>query len=121
MKKEEIDAIRDKIINEIDSLETDIISLVEASKPVAPDVAIGRLTRMEAINSKGINEANLRSSKSRLSGPKRLRYSCIGSRSVEEPPSPNSQSQVSVFPHELLVNCTSNGSQPSSLSTTNSE
>ena len=29
------------------------------AKPVAPDNAIGRLTRMEAINSKGINEAAL--------------------------------------------------------------
>ena len=31
-----------------------------ASAPVSPDNAIGRLTRMEAINSKGINEAALR-------------------------------------------------------------
>ncbi len=43
-----------------------IQSLEETSKPVAPDNAIGRLTRMEAINSKSISEASLNSSRSKL-------------------------------------------------------
>ena len=36
------------------------------SKPIAPDNAIGRLTRMEAINAKSINDANIRTAKIRL-------------------------------------------------------
>jgi DnaK suppressor protein len=35
-------------------------------QPIAPDDAIGRLTRMEAINAKSVSEANLRSSQIRL-------------------------------------------------------
>ncbi len=56
-----------KIAQEIESLTASISSLEEMSKPVAPDVSIGRLTRMEALSSQGISEANLRSSRSRLS------------------------------------------------------
>ena len=36
------------------------------SKPVSPDNAIGRLTRMDAINSKSINEASLEKAKQTL-------------------------------------------------------
>lgn len=43
-----------------------IESFTETSKPVAPDDAIGRLTRMEAINSKSISEASLNSAKAKL-------------------------------------------------------
>ena len=59
--------LKTKILEEIESLKVSIESLQEMSKPVAPDVSIGRLTRMEAINAKSINDANLRSSKNRLS------------------------------------------------------
>lgn len=67
MEKTEKKRIKDKILEEMKNLKTTMTSLEESAKPVAPDVAIGRLTRMEAINSKEINEANLRSSRSRLS------------------------------------------------------
>jgi len=40
--------------------------LGKMSKPIAPDNAIGRLTRMEAINAKSINDANIRTAKIRL-------------------------------------------------------
>ena len=59
--------IREKIIEEISSLEGKISSLSEAAKPVSPDNAIGRLTRLEAMGSQGISEANLRAAKGRLS------------------------------------------------------
>lgn len=39
----------------------------ESSKPVEPDNAIGRLTRMEAINAKHISEASLNNARARLS------------------------------------------------------
>jgi DnaK suppressor protein len=67
MKTEEKLRLKEKIVEDIGLLKKSIPSLEQASKPVAPDDAIGRLTRMEAISSQGINEANLRASKSRLS------------------------------------------------------
>ena len=55
------------IINEeIESLKNNIAALKEATKPIPPDNAIGRLTRMDAINTKSINEANLRNAKIKL-------------------------------------------------------
>lgn len=61
-----INQVRAKIKEEIARLDGDIQRLREVSKPVAPDNAIGRLSRMDAINSKSINEANLRSAQERL-------------------------------------------------------
>jgi DnaK suppressor protein len=43
-----------------------ISSLKERTKPISPDSAIGRLSRMEAINEKSIHEANLRKAEQRL-------------------------------------------------------
>ena len=40
--------------------------LTEAGKPVEPSVALGRLTRMEAISEKGVNEEMLRQTRARL-------------------------------------------------------
>ena len=54
------------IIEEIETVKVDIVSYTELSKPVSPDSSIGRITRMEAINSKSINEASLINSKNRL-------------------------------------------------------
>jgi DnaK suppressor protein len=48
-------AIREKIT----ALRADIAAFKTLAQPVAPDAAIGRLTRMEAINSKSINAAAL--------------------------------------------------------------
>ena len=50
----------------IRKVEEEIARCKEETKPVAPDNAIGRLTRMEAINAKSIKEANLRSATQRL-------------------------------------------------------
>ena len=66
MTPEDKDLLRDKILAEMDSLRKSISQLEESSKPVAPDNAIGRLTRMEAINSKSIHEASLSSARARL-------------------------------------------------------
>ncbi len=43
-----------------------ISSLEDITKPISPDNSIGRLSRMEAINEKSINEENLRQNKIRL-------------------------------------------------------
>ena len=63
-QKTELRALIDK---EIKELKLTIDRVKETVQPVAPDDAIGRLTRMEAINAKSISEANLRSSQIRLS------------------------------------------------------
>lgn len=54
--------IRDKI----ESVKGDIVSYTELTQPVAPDDAIGRLTRMDAIGNKSINEAALREARNTL-------------------------------------------------------
>jgi len=66
MEKRERAKLKKKIIADIESLKSDIASLEKTTKPIAPDVAIGRLTRMEPIGSRNISEANLRSARSRL-------------------------------------------------------
>lgn len=58
--------LRQHIRQEQTKVKGDIASLSEQTGPVAPDNAIGRLTRMDAINSKNINEAKLRDARSRL-------------------------------------------------------
>lgn len=66
MMDKERETLRRKIRSQIDDLKSEIKSHEEASKPVAPDNAIGRLTRMEAINARSISEANLHSARARL-------------------------------------------------------
>lgn len=62
--------LKELIETEIKAVEAEIPRMEEQARPVAPDNAIGRLTRMEAINSKSINEASLRSLKAKLTGLK---------------------------------------------------
>jgi DnaK suppressor protein len=66
MDTEDRKVLEIKIVDAIEEEKKLIKSLKETSKPVAPDNAIGRLTRMEAINSKSISEASLNSAKSKL-------------------------------------------------------
>lgn len=40
------------------------------TKPIAPENAIGRVSRMDAINNKSVNEAALRQAKNKLKGLK---------------------------------------------------
>lgn len=40
----------------------------EMTKPVSPDVAIGRISRMDAINNKSVMEAALRTAEEKLKG-----------------------------------------------------
>jgi DnaK suppressor protein len=67
MNEEQKNTLRALITKEIDELNFTIERVKETVRPVAPNDAIGRLTRMEAINAKSISEANLRSSRIRLS------------------------------------------------------
>jgi DnaK suppressor protein len=70
-RKQEMDqkdrsAIKSQILSEIEKVKGDIVSLGQQTGPVKPDAAIGRLTRMEAISSRGISAAKLRDAKGRL-------------------------------------------------------
>lgn len=58
--------LKQKIIDEIELQKSLIDSLTATSKPVSPDNAIGRLTRMEAINSQNISEASLKSARAKI-------------------------------------------------------
>ncbi len=60
MEKAERDKLEEHIRDRLRAIDDDIAAFRASSAPVAPDNAIGRLTRMEAINSQNINEAALR-------------------------------------------------------------
>jgi len=58
--------IREEVKKKIQETEKLLLSLKKQAKPVAPDRAIGRLTRMDAIQQKNMSEANLQSAKEKL-------------------------------------------------------
>jgi len=60
--------IKELIVQKIKQTEDHIKELEELTRPVAPDVAIGRVSRMDAINNKSVNEAALRQAKEKLRG-----------------------------------------------------
>lgn len=60
--------IHQRIEEEIITVEQDLAALGELIKPVEPDNAVGRLSRMEAISAKSINEAAHATARSRLNG-----------------------------------------------------
>jgi len=57
-----------KISEEIKKTEIIIADYKELVKPIAPDCAIGRVSRMDAINNKSVTEAALRQSQKKLNG-----------------------------------------------------
>ena len=66
MQKQEKKKLAVQIRAKIETVKKDIVSYTELSQPVPPDDAIGRLTRMDAIGNKSINEANLREAQNTL-------------------------------------------------------
>ena len=52
--------IRQKIHSRMELTKDDISDLEEMTKPIAPENAIGRISRMDAINNRSVNEAALR-------------------------------------------------------------
>jgi DnaK suppressor protein len=67
MKTEERQELKRRIEEEIEAQRVLIASLSETSKPVAPDNAIGRLSRMEALNDRAVSEASLNAARHKLS------------------------------------------------------
>ncbi|WP_319590243.1 TraR/DksA C4-type zinc finger protein [uncultured Draconibacterium sp.] len=58
--------IRAQLIAEIAKTEKLIQEYSELTKPVEPENAIGRISRMDAINNKSVTEATLRKAKDKL-------------------------------------------------------
>ena len=64
--------IEQNIRNEISLTEELIAEYKELTKPVAPDDAIGRISRMDAINNKSVTEASLRQAEEKLKNLERV-------------------------------------------------
>ena len=75
----ELENIKEKILSEIKKTEELIKEYKELSKPIAPDSAIGRVSRMDAINNKSISEASLRPAENKLKNLQRV-FSQLGSK-----------------------------------------
>jgi len=65
MKNEDLD-VKQRILDEISKTEGLIVEYKEMTKPVAPDCAIGRISRMDAINNNSVTEASLRQAEEKL-------------------------------------------------------
>lgn len=63
--------IKEKIESEIQKTENLIFEYIQLTKPVEPENAIGRISRMDAINNKSVTEAALRKAKEKL---EKLKY-----------------------------------------------
>lgn len=61
--KEKVKAAIEEKIAELDAR---LLELKEATKPMGLDSAIGRISRMDYINNKTIDEANIRTSEAKL-------------------------------------------------------
>ncbi len=75
----EIKDIKQKILDEISKTEKLIEKYKEMTKPIAPDVAIGRISRMDAINNKSVTEAALRQAEEKLRNLHRV-FSQLGTK-----------------------------------------
>lgn len=60
------DLLRQKLEAQIVLTEKKIVGYEEMSAPVSPDDAIGRVSRMDAINNKSVVEAALRTARAKL-------------------------------------------------------
>lgn len=60
------DLVRKTIQEQISEAENELEILKELTAAVAPDDSIGRITRMDAINNKSVNDAAYRNTRKRL-------------------------------------------------------
>ncbi len=66
LTEDELKQLKEKFESEISEIEARIPSMKEHSKPVSPDNAIGRISRIEAIQEKEMAERGLRDATERL-------------------------------------------------------
>ena len=60
MNKEDKQDIKKRILEELKKTEELILDYKESTKPISPENAIGRVSRMDAINNKSVVQAALR-------------------------------------------------------------
>lgn len=65
LKSSDIQLIKNKIASQLKKIEEDLVEYTELTKPISPENAIGRISRMDAINNKSVNEAALRNTKNK--------------------------------------------------------
>ena len=71
--------LKTKILEKITETKRKIGLLEETSKPISPENSIGRVSRMDAINNKGVSDAALRNAKRQLNSLE------LAATKVEEP------------------------------------
>ncbi len=71
MTEQEKLEIRARVMDEIEKTSASIKDYKEITKPISPENAIGRISRMDAINNKSVAEAALRQAEGKL---KNLRH-----------------------------------------------
>lgn len=64
--------IKEKLQEQIATTEEKVRGYEQMSAPVSPDDAIGRVSRMDAINNKSVSEAALRQAKDKLDKMKHM-------------------------------------------------
>jgi DnaK suppressor protein len=67
MTPEERRELKEKILARIAELRDEMSAMEDSVRPVAPDSALGRLTRLEAMGAQGVSEAALSGKKAELS------------------------------------------------------
>ena len=68
MTPQEIKNIKATISSELEKTKKLVVEYKELCKPIPPGCEIGRVSRMDAINNKSVNEAALRQAESKLKG-----------------------------------------------------
>ena len=66
LSKKEKKEIAEAIEKSIGEMKEKILEYKELTKPISPENAIGRVSRMDAINNKSVNEAALRQAEMKL-------------------------------------------------------
>ena len=66
MTESEKQEVKHKVLAEIDKTDKIIADYKEMTKPISPENAIGRISRMDAINNKSVAEAALRQAEGKL-------------------------------------------------------
>ena len=66
MKEFSQEEFKELLLVEIGKTEEQIREYRDLTQPIAPDVAIGRVSRMDAINNKSVTEASLRQAEKKL-------------------------------------------------------
>lgn len=66
MTGEEKKDVTRKVLEEFEKTKQSIADYKEITKPISPENAIGRISRMDAINNKSVAEAALRQAESKL-------------------------------------------------------